>query len=251
MSGWSAPSTRSRSARACSYSGMARPRSPAVPVGAGEVVPRAQGVGVVGAQHPLAVGQGLLVQRDGPAQVPRRPGRRRRGCSARSGCRGGRRPAPAPGRPGPARTAGWPGPGPPRPGRRRRGCSARSGCRGGRRPAPARGRPGPARTAGWPGPGPPRPGRRRRGCSARPGCRGGRRRAPARRSARTCSNSGMARPRSPVSQIGAGEDVPRGQGCGWSAPSTRPQSARARWRYPAARPGWPWPSRNSPAWLRR
>ena len=27
---------------------------------------------------------------------------------------------------------------------------------------------------------------------------------------------------------------------GWSAPSTRTLSARARWRYPAARPGWPW-----------
>ena len=27
---------------------------------------------MVGAQHPHAVGQGLLVQRDGPAQVPRR-----------------------------------------------------------------------------------------------------------------------------------------------------------------------------------
>ena len=33
------------------------------PVG-GEVVPRARSVGVVRAQHPLAGGQGLLVQRD-------------------------------------------------------------------------------------------------------------------------------------------------------------------------------------------
>ena len=37
----------------------------------GEVVPRDQGVGVVGAQHPLPVGEGLLEQRDGPVQVPR------------------------------------------------------------------------------------------------------------------------------------------------------------------------------------
>ena len=38
----------------------------------GEVAAHDLGLGVVGAQDPLAVGQGLLVQRDGPAQVPRR-----------------------------------------------------------------------------------------------------------------------------------------------------------------------------------
>ncbi len=38
----------------------------------GEVAAHDLGVGVVGAQHPQPVGQGLLVQRDGPAQVPRR-----------------------------------------------------------------------------------------------------------------------------------------------------------------------------------
>jgi hypothetical protein len=38
-------------------------------VGGGEIVPGSQGVGVVGTQHGLPVGQGLLVQRDrGPAR---------------------------------------------------------------------------------------------------------------------------------------------------------------------------------------
>ena len=147
--GWSAPRTRSRSARVCSYSGMASAQVPRRPgrrrrgccarsgcrggrrpapargrpgsarssgiasaqvprrlVGAGEVVARGQGVGVVGAQDPLAVGQGLLVQRDRLAQVRPPPGRRRRGCCARPGCRGGRRPAPARGRRGSARSSG-------------------------------------------------------------------------------------------------------------------------------------------------
>jgi len=36
----------------------------------GEVLSDDLGLGVVGAQHPHAVGQGLLVHRDGPAQVP-------------------------------------------------------------------------------------------------------------------------------------------------------------------------------------
>jgi hypothetical protein len=44
----------------------------------------------------------------------------RRGCRARSWCGSGRRPAPAAGRPGSARAAGWPGPGPPAPGRSKR-----------------------------------------------------------------------------------------------------------------------------------
>jgi hypothetical protein len=38
----------------------------------GDVAAHDLGVGVVGAQHPQPVGQGLLVQRDGPAQIPRR-----------------------------------------------------------------------------------------------------------------------------------------------------------------------------------
>ena len=38
----------------------------------GEVAVNDLGPGMVGAQHPLAVGQGLLVQRDDPAQIPRR-----------------------------------------------------------------------------------------------------------------------------------------------------------------------------------
>ena len=70
--GWSAPSTRAQSARACSNSGMARPRSPADSWALARLFRERQGVGVVGAQHPLAVDQGLLQQRDGPAQVPRR-----------------------------------------------------------------------------------------------------------------------------------------------------------------------------------
>ena len=60
---------------------------------------------MVRAEDPLAVGQGLLVQRDRLVQPPRRPGRRRRGCCGRSGCRGGRGRAPARSRPGSARTA--------------------------------------------------------------------------------------------------------------------------------------------------
>jgi len=38
----------------------------------GEVAAHDLGVGVVGAEDPQPVGQDLLVQRDGPAQVPRR-----------------------------------------------------------------------------------------------------------------------------------------------------------------------------------
>jgi len=38
----------------------------------GEVTAHELGQGVVGAENPRAVGQGLLIPRDGPAQVPRR-----------------------------------------------------------------------------------------------------------------------------------------------------------------------------------
>jgi len=41
-------------------------------VGAGEVVAREQGLGVILAQDPHAAGEGLLEQGDGPAQVSRR-----------------------------------------------------------------------------------------------------------------------------------------------------------------------------------
>ena len=182
----------------------------------GEVAAHDLGLGVVGAQHPHAVGQGLLVAAGWPGPGPPPPGRRRRGCSARSGCRGGRRPAPAAGRPGSARTAGWPGPGPPPPGRRRRGCSARSGCRGWSAPST---RTRSARVCSYSGMARPRSPalgrcsevarevRVRRVCSRRCGRglrRGGRQVPAARRaargscwSARACSNSGMARPRSP------------------------------------------------------
>ena len=136
-----------RSRRGCARAGRSpRPAARRL-VGDGEVVARGQGVGVVGAQDPLAVGEGALVQGDRLGQPPRRPGRRRRGCC------------------GMARVSGWSGPrtrsqsvrarsdramrlGEParRPGRRRRGCCARSGCRGGRGRGPARGRRGCART---------------------------------------------------------------------------------------------------------
>ena len=60
---------------------------PAGLAGECEVVPRDQGVGVVGAEDLLAVGEGLLVEQDGPVQVPSRlagarevaPGGQRRG----------------------------------------------------------------------------------------------------------------------------------------------------------------------------
>ena len=120
----------------------------------GEVVPRDQGLGVVGAHHPHAVGQGLLVQRDGPAQVPRRLVGAGEVVPRDQGVGVVGAQHPLAGRRGSARTAGWPGPGPLPSRRRRRGCSARPGCRGGRRPAPAAGRRGSARAAGWPGPGP-------------------------------------------------------------------------------------------------
>ena len=110
VSGWSGPRTRSRSVRVCSYSGIASSRRPGRPVGVGEVVPGGQGVGVVGAEDPLAVGEGLLEQRDRLGQVARPPGRRRRGCCGSSGCRGGRGRGPARGRRGSARTAGSPRP---------------------------------------------------------------------------------------------------------------------------------------------
>src|ERR1700694_3559270 len=41
-------------------------------VGVGEVVARGQGVGVVGAEYPLALGKGGLVQRDGLVEASRR-----------------------------------------------------------------------------------------------------------------------------------------------------------------------------------
>jgi hypothetical protein len=50
----------------------------------GEVARHDLGLGVVGAQHPHAVGEGLLVLRMARLRSPR-PGRRRRGCSARPG----------------------------------------------------------------------------------------------------------------------------------------------------------------------
>ena len=65
------------------------------PTSGGEAVARAQGVGVLGAQHPLAIGQGALVQRDRLTLDARPPGRRRPGSWARPGCWGARRPAPA------------------------------------------------------------------------------------------------------------------------------------------------------------
>ena len=126
------------------------------------------GVGVVGAQRPLEVGEGPLEQRDRLHRGAPPTGRRRRGGGARSGCRGGRRPAPARSRRGSARTARSPPRGAPPTGRRRRGGGARSGCRGGRRPAPARSRRGSARTARSPPRSAPPTGRRRRGRGGRP-----------------------------------------------------------------------------------
>ena len=69
MSGWSSPSTRPWSARAASNSGIARPRSSAARVGAGEIVAGCKGGGVVVAEHPAPIGKRGLEQRDGPAQV--------------------------------------------------------------------------------------------------------------------------------------------------------------------------------------
>ena len=40
------------------------------PTSGGEAVARAQGVGVIGAQHPLAIGQGALVQRVPGRRLP-------------------------------------------------------------------------------------------------------------------------------------------------------------------------------------
>ena len=192
VSGWSGPSTRSRSARVCSCSGIASAARPAVPVGVGEVVPRGQGVGVVLAEHPLPVGQGLLVQRDrlgGPARrlvgvgevVPRGQG---------VGVVWAEHPLPV----GQGLLVQ----------RDRLGGPARVPVGGGevvprgqgvgvvRAEHPLAGRPGSARTAGSPRrPGPP-PGRRRRGCSARSGCWGGPGPSTRSRSARVCSNSGIA-----------------------------------------------------------
>ena len=58
--------------RVRSNSGIASAEAPRRPVGVGEVVAGGQGVGVVGAQHPLAVGEGPLEQRDRLGQAPRR-----------------------------------------------------------------------------------------------------------------------------------------------------------------------------------
>ena len=54
------PRTRWQSARFCSSSGIASAVRPATIVGIGEVVAGGQGVGVVGAEDPLAVGKVLL-----------------------------------------------------------------------------------------------------------------------------------------------------------------------------------------------
>ena len=192
----------------------------------GEVLRRAQGVGVVGAQDPLAVGQGALVQRDRLGIRPP-PGRRGRGCSGRSGCRGGRRPGPARGRRGSARTAGSPR----RPPGRLVGggevVAARSACRGGRRPGPARGRRGCARTAGSPRRSARPPGRRWRGCCGRSGCRGGRRPGPA-RGRRGCVRTAGSPRRSARRLVGEARLFRDVRVSGWSAPRTRSRSASVR-----------------------
>jgi hypothetical protein len=41
-------------------------------IGVGQVVPGGEGLRVVGAEDTLGVGEGLLVERDGPAEVPGR-----------------------------------------------------------------------------------------------------------------------------------------------------------------------------------
>ena len=197
--GWSGPRMRSASARVRSYRGMARSRSPADSVGVGEVVARGQGVGVVGAEDPLAVGQGALVQGDGRVQVPRRLGRRRRGCCARSGCRGGRRRGSARGRPGCARTGGWP---------RSRSPGRLVGvgevvARGqgvgvvGAEDPLAIGEGALVQGDGLVQVARP-PGRRRRGCCARSGCRGGRRRGSARGRPGCARTGGWPRPGRPA-----------------------------------------------------
>jgi hypothetical protein len=116
------------------------------PVGGGEVVPRGQGVGVLRAQHPFPVGQGLLVQPDrlgGPARLLVSGGE----VVPLSGCAGGPGRASARRRPGPARAARSPRRTGPPPRRRGQGCSASPGCRGGPGLAPVPGRPGSARAA--------------------------------------------------------------------------------------------------------
>ena len=72
VSGWSGPRTRSRSARVRSYRAIASAEPPGLPVGVGEVVAVGQGVGVVGAEDPLAVGEGPLVQGDRLGELARR-----------------------------------------------------------------------------------------------------------------------------------------------------------------------------------
>ncbi len=106
----------------------------------GEVVGRAEGVGVVLAQDPAAAGEGVLVEVAGPLRSSPNAAGRRRGCWPSS------------------RVSGWSSPrtrrrrvegvlvegaGPlvahPLRTGRRRGCWPRRGCRGGPRPGPAGG----------------------------------------------------------------------------------------------------------------
>ena len=87
-----------RSRRGSARTARSPPRGAPPLVGASEVVAGGQGIGVVGAQDPLAVGEGPLIAARSPPPAAPPPDRRQRGCCGRPGCRGGRRPRPARGR---------------------------------------------------------------------------------------------------------------------------------------------------------
>ena len=154
VSGWSGPSTRSRSGSSSRNRRSASAASPHSPVQYAMLVAGGQGVGVVGAEHPLQVGQQLPGQAQRLRRVPGTRPSRRRCCRGWSGCRGGRGRGPAPGRAAAPGTAAAPPPRPRTRPSRPRCCCGWSGCRGGRGRGPAPGRAAAPGTAAAPPPHP-------------------------------------------------------------------------------------------------
>ena len=181
VSGWSGPSTRSRSVSSCSERGGRAGRVPRLPAPVGEVVAGGQGVGVVGAEHPQLVGEQLARTRRPRRPGPPPPRSSRRGCCGWSGCRGGRGPSTRSRSVSSSleqRRPRRPGPPPPRPVGEVVAGGQGVGVVGARAPAAGR-RAARSNSAIAPAGSPACPVARRRGCCGWSGCRGGRGRAPA------------------------------------------------------------------------
>ena len=108
VSGWSGPSSRSRVGGDPLFDGDGLAGAPRLPVRGGQVAPGGEGVGVVGAEQPLACRRRPALRWRWPRRCAPPPGTRRPGWPGRSGCRGGRGRAAARGRRRPALRWRWP-----------------------------------------------------------------------------------------------------------------------------------------------